>query len=73
MRSHAAPRAWVVRTALNLGVSWWRRRHREVPLADHDAEMLADPGPADPGDGVDPALMTALRRLPGRQRDVPGA
>jgi len=35
-RRHAAPRAWVVRTALNLGVSRWRRRHREVPLADHD-------------------------------------
>ena len=49
VRRYTAPRAWVVRTALNLGVSWWRRRHREVPLADHDAAA-----PADPGDGVDP-------------------
>jgi len=65
VRRHAAPQAWVVRTALNLGVSWWRRRHREVPLADHDAAV-----PADPGDGVDPALMAALRRLPARQREV---
>jgi RNA polymerase sigma-70 factor (sigma-E family) len=65
VRRHAAPRAWVVRTALNLGVSWWRRRRREVPLADHDAAV-----PAGPGDGVDPALVAALRRLPARQREV---
>src|SRR5579863_2492414 len=57
VRRHAAPRAWVVRTALNLGVSWWRRRSREVPLADHDAATLAGPG-----DVVDPALIAALRR-----------
>ena len=64
VRRHAAPRAWVVRTALNLGVSWWRRRHREVPLADHDAAAAVDTS------GVDPALIAALRRLPGRQREV---
>jgi len=64
VRRHAAPRAWVVRTALNTGVSWWRRR-REVPLADFDA--AAPPGTSD---GVDPALIAALRRLPGRQREV---
>ena len=29
---HPAPRAWIVRTALNAGVSAWRRRRREVPL-----------------------------------------
>ena len=63
VRKHAAPRAWVVRTALNLGVSWWRRR--EVPLADHDAAI-----PADTGGGVDPVLIAALRRLPARQREV---
>ena len=61
---HAAPRAWVVRTALNLGVSWWRRRHREVPLADHDAASACM------SDGVDPALIAALQRLPARQREV---
>jgi RNA polymerase sigma-70 factor (sigma-E family) len=65
VRGHAAPRAWVVRTALNLGVSWWRRRHREVPLADHDAAIAADTS-----GGVDPALIAALRRLPARQREV---
>jgi DNA-directed RNA polymerase specialized sigma24 family protein len=41
VRRHAAPRTWVVRTALNLGVSRWRRRRREVPLADHDAATPA--------------------------------
>jgi RNA polymerase sigma-70 factor (sigma-E family) len=65
VRRYAAPGAWVVRTALNLGVSWWRRRRREVPLADHDAATAAGPG-----DGVDPALIAALRRLPARQREV---
>ena len=33
VRQHPVPRAWVVRTALNAGASWWRRR-REFPLAD---------------------------------------
>jgi len=63
VRHHPAPRAWVVRTSLNLSVSWWRRR-REVPLADHDAAAEADVR------GVDPALIAALRRLPTRQREV---
>src|SRR6266567_9243844 len=31
---HPAPRAWIVRTALNQGVSVWRRRRRELPLAE---------------------------------------
>ena len=31
---HPAPAAWVVRTALNAGISRWRRRHREVPVPD---------------------------------------
>jgi RNA polymerase sigma-70 factor (sigma-E family) len=62
---HPAPRAWVVRTALNTGVSWWRRRSHELPLADHDA---ADPGEL--GGGMDASLLTALRRLTARQREV---
>jgi DNA-directed RNA polymerase specialized sigma24 family protein len=64
VRRHPAPRGWVVRTALNTGVSWWRRR-REVPSADHDAAA-----PAGTSGGVDPALIAALRRLPARQREV---
>jgi RNA polymerase sigma-70 factor (sigma-E family) len=62
---HPAPRAWVVRTALNARVSWWRRRRREVALADHDTTVRND---AD--DRVDTAVIAALRRLPARQREV---
>ena len=62
---HPAPRAWVVRTALNTGASWWRRRRRELPLADHD---LTAPG--DLGGGLDVTLLTAIWRLPPRQREV---
>jgi DNA-directed RNA polymerase specialized sigma24 family protein len=31
---HPAPRAWVVRTALNANTFRWRRRHREVSVPD---------------------------------------
>lgn len=62
---HPAPRAWVVRTALNTGASWRRRRRGELPLADHD---LTAPG--DLGGGLDATLLTALWRLPRRQREV---
>lgn len=65
VRRHPAPRAWVVRTALNTGASWWRRRSRELPLASHD---LTTPGGL--GGGLDAALLTALWRLPTRQREV---
>lgn len=66
---HPAPAAWVVRTALNVNISWWRRR-REV--------LVADPGriahlPTVEGEAigsVDPRMMTALLRLPIRQRQV---
>ncbi|MEH1165644.1 sigma factor-like helix-turn-helix DNA-binding protein [Micromonospora sp. CPCC 205539] len=62
---HPAPQAWVVRTALNVRVSAWRRRRREVTLADgHDVLVGPDVG------GVDATLMAALRRLPARQREV---
>jgi RNA polymerase sigma-70 factor (sigma-E family) len=73
VRRHPAPRAWVVRTALNAGASWWRRRGRELPLADHDELPLADhdlTAPGGPGDGLDASLLTALRRLTPRQREV---
>jgi RNA polymerase sigma-70 factor (sigma-E family) len=62
---HPAPQAWVVRTALNIGMSWWRRRGRELPLADHDPVA-----PPDSSHGVDATLLTALRRLPARQREA---
>jgi RNA polymerase sigma-70 factor (ECF subfamily) len=65
VRHHPAPRAWVVRTALNAGASWWRRRGRELPLDDHD---LAATGDLDAG--LDASLLTAIWRLPARQREV---
>jgi RNA polymerase sigma-70 factor (sigma-E family) len=71
VRRHPAPRAWVVRTALNVRVSWWRRQRREVPagappeLAAHDAAGAADRLAA-----LDPGLLTVLRGLPQRQREV---
>ena len=62
---HPAPRAWVVRTALNTGVSRWRRGNREVPLGDNDATA-----PADRSEAIDAMLLDALKRLPVRQREV---
>jgi RNA polymerase sigma-70 factor (sigma-E family) len=65
VRRHPAPQAWVVRTALNKHVSWWRRHRREVVLGDHDIAVPVDQGAALSGE-----LLAALRRLPARQREV---
>ncbi|HEY2520511.1 MAG TPA: SigE family RNA polymerase sigma factor [Streptosporangiaceae bacterium] len=65
VRRHPAPQAWVVRTALNSGASWWRRRRRELPLADHDVTA-----PGDLGGGLDATVLTAIWRLTPRQREV---
>jgi RNA polymerase sigma-70 factor (ECF subfamily) len=67
---HPAPAAWVVRTALNTGVSRWRRRRREVPVP--DLALVADRPAAGgaAGSSVDPRIMAALLRLPARQRQV---
>jgi RNA polymerase sigma factor (sigma-70 family) len=62
---HPAPRAWVVRTALNAGASWWQRRSHETALISDDI-AAADRERI----GLDSALLTALRRLPARQREV---
>jgi RNA polymerase sigma factor (sigma-70 family) len=62
---HPAPRAWVVRTALNAGASWWHRRSKETALASYDIAA------ADSQDiGLDTAVLVALRHLPARQREV---
>jgi RNA polymerase sigma-70 factor (sigma-E family) len=62
---HPSPRAWLIRTMLNTRVSWWRRRHREVALGDHD--QIA---PAQLQTGLDQTLLGVLQRLPRRQREV---
>lgn len=58
-------RAWVVRTALNTGASWWYWRSKETALASEDV-AAADSA----GTGLDNAVLTAPRRLPARQREV---
>jgi RNA polymerase sigma factor (sigma-70 family) len=67
---HPAPAAWVIRTALNVNISRWRRRRREVAVA--DPSTVADrPSTFEAGDSpVDPRIMAALLRLPARQRQV---
>ena len=67
---HPAPKAWVIRTALNANISRWRRRRREVSVPDPGmvAEVPAAGGAAD--SAVDPKVMAALMQLPGRQRQV---
>ncbi len=71
VRALDQPRAWVVRTALNTRISWWRRRRREVGLDGQDHDH-ASPASQDgiSGSGLDTDLVAALRRLPARQREV---
>jgi hypothetical protein len=59
--------AWVVRTALNLHVSWWRRYRREVAWNDRDLPDGLDVGSVVDGDI---AVFAALRTLPVRRREV---
>ena len=66
VRHHPAPSAWIVRTALNTRVSWWRRRRREVALESHLEVAATENGDA----GLDVVLLAVLRRLPPRQREV---
>jgi RNA polymerase sigma-70 factor (ECF subfamily) len=64
---HPAPQAWVVRTALNLNVSWWRRRRREIVWNDVD---LPDRHSVESSVTGDLAVISALAALPARQREV---
>jgi RNA polymerase sigma-70 factor (sigma-E family) len=61
---HPNPKAWVIRTALNLHIDRWRNRRRELPLAQPMDTVMRDQDPADP------AIIAAVRRLPERQRQV---
>jgi RNA polymerase sigma factor (sigma-70 family) len=66
---HPAPAAWVIRTALNVNISRWRRRRREISVADPAAGTHPQAA-EDTGSPVDPRIMAALMRLPVRQRQV---
>jgi RNA polymerase sigma-70 factor (sigma-E family) len=71
VRRHPAPRAWIVRTALNTRVSWWRRRRREVGVAAvPDDGAVAGGTVENGGQELDPGLLAVLRGLPRRQREV---
>ena len=72
VREHPAPRAWVVRTALNTHVSWWRRRRREMTVEGRTALTLMDgTRPEHSADlDLDEVLAAAVRALPPRQREV---
>lgn len=64
---HPVPRAWIVRTALNVHISSWRRHGRPiVPNRPSDLAYREDPAT----EPFDPALMDRLRKLPARQREV---
>lgn len=67
VRKHPAPRAWVVRTALNYRVSRWRKTRHEVELTttSQNQQRAVDPQPSSRAD-----LMRALEQLPQRQREV---
>jgi RNA polymerase sigma factor (sigma-70 family) len=64
---HPAPRAWMVRTALNAGVSSWRKHRRDQPLLGEDRVAAAADGLVVP---IGRELLAALQRLPERQRQV---
>jgi len=73
VRALDQPRAWVVRTALNTRISWWRRRRREVGLERLDGVDGVSPAGRDAAaesSSLDTDLVAALRRLPVRQREV---
>src|ERR1700733_8803848 len=65
VRDLQAPRAWVVRAALNVNVSRWRRHRREVALGSHDSAV-----PADQDSVMSSEVVAALRRVPLRQLEV---
>ena len=61
-----SPAAWVVRTAVNVDISWWRKRRRELTVPETPEEL---PRHGSDGD-TDHDLLEAVRRLPPRQREV---
>jgi RNA polymerase sigma factor (sigma-70 family) len=65
LREHPRPTAWILRTALNVHRSVWRRLRREVLLA-HPPE--GSPSPQRPG-GLDARVRSAIAALPRRQRE----
>jgi RNA polymerase sigma factor (sigma-70 family) len=61
---HPAPRAWVVRTALNANISRWRGTRRETALHGYDRACV------DHVDDLDRDPLARINGLPLRQREV---
>jgi RNA polymerase sigma-70 factor (ECF subfamily) len=75
VRRHPAPRAWVVRVALNTHVSWWRKRRWEAaswraedPAHDYATTMGGAGG--DLSGLLEDPVQSAVSALPRRQREV---
>jgi RNA polymerase sigma-70 factor (sigma-E family) len=65
---YESPQAWVVRTALNAGVSSWRKRRREVSVG---SCQIPDVVPVDDiNAGRVSAVTDVLAGLPQRQRQI---
>jgi RNA polymerase sigma-70 factor (ECF subfamily) len=69
LAAHPDPRAWVLRTALNLNVSRWRRRRREVRAPDPGGADATSPD-ATEATLVSDVISAAVAELPLRQRQV---
>lgn len=64
VRLASSPAAWVVRTAINADISWWRKRRRELTVPDTPEQLPREDS------SFDHDLLEAVRRLPPRQRQV---
>ncbi|WP_328529497.1 sigma-70 family RNA polymerase sigma factor [Nocardioides sp. NBC_00368] len=64
VRLASSPAAWVVRTAINVDISWWRKRRRELTVPETPEQLPRDDA------SFDHDLLQAVRRLPPRQRQV---
>lgn len=67
VRTHPAPQAWVLRTALNLHRDEWRRQARAKRLVSARNDVAE---PVHPIELLDGSLVSALGALPERQRQT---
>ncbi|MEI7058913.1 SigE family RNA polymerase sigma factor [Nocardioides sp. CCNWLW239] len=68
VRTTRSPAAWVVRTAVNADISWWRKRRGEVGPSEDGSHENAHSEHLDLDGRRD--LIAAVSRLPKRQREV---
>lgn len=63
MRVHPAPKAWVIKVALNYQRDRWRRIRRALRSLTHPNSQVDEPGPP-----LDPRLLAAVASLSDQQR-----